>query len=302
MDTGLKPSDTSLGLTEADLPALFQSANESSIRGQRRFLFATRIRLIMLIVAGGSGAVGIGELSRWVGFVAAIAFSVALVAEVFILILRPERVWHEGRSAAESAKTLAWRYAVGGKPFAIQGSDRDADQLLLARLREMLRDLKDLDLAAALGAREQITKPMRELRAKSIEDRKSAYNIGRIEDQRIWYAKGSSRDERLARMWMTSMIAVEMSGVVLGLLRATGILDVDLLGLAATIAIAMAAWMQAKQHQAQARAYFVAAQELAAIHSEMRAETNEEEWASFVDQAEEAISREHVLWRASRST
>jgi hypothetical protein len=301
LDTGLKDTDAARGLVEASLPALFQSANQSSLKGQRRFLIATRLRLIMLIVAGGSGAAGVG--GRWIGFVAAVAFSVALVAEVSILILRPERVWHEGRSAAESAKTLAWRYAVGGEPFSLQqASDREIDQLFLARLREVLRDLRDLDLAAALGGAEQITQPMRELRAKTLEERKGAYKAGRIEDQRVWYAKGSSRDDRLARIWMTSMIAVEMAGVVLGLLRATDILDVDLLGLAATVAIAMAAWMQAKQHQAQARAYFVAAQELAAIHSEMQSETNETSWASFVDQAEEAISREHVLWRASRSS
>lgn len=290
-------------LDEGDLPALFQSADQSSLQGQRRFLSATRFRLVMLVLAATSSLVGFGEPgSEVVGWAAAAAFALALFAEVSILVMRPERVWHEGRSAAESAKTLAWRYAVGGNPFGIDAMDsRKADQLLLHRLQEVLRDLKNLELGAALG-QEQITDRMRSLRAKPLEERRRSYGIGRIENQRIWYANGAARDESRARLWMTSMIALEIVGVTLGVLRATGTLHVDLLAIAATLAGAIAAWMQVKQHQTQARAYFIAAQELAAIRSELSSQGAESEWATFVDQSEEAISREHVLWRASRSS
>ena len=289
-------------LDESDLPALFQSADQSSLQGQRRFLAATRFRLVMLVLAATSSLVGFGETgSEVVGWAAAAAFALALIAEVSILVMRPERVWHEGRSAAESAKTLAWRYAVGGNPFGIEEMDtRQADQLLLQRLKEVLRDLKNLELGAALG-QEQITDQMRAMRAKPMAERRRSYGIGRIENQRIWYANSAARDESRARMWMTSMITLEIVGVTLGVLRATGTLHIDLLGIAATIAGAIAAWMQVKQHQTQARAYFIAAQELAAIRSELASQETESEWAAFVDSAEEAVSREHVLWRASRS-
>lgn len=302
MDTLNPVSDSTL--SESALPALFQSANQSSMQAQRRFLFATRLRLIMLIIAGASGVVAIdgGPTSNLIGLIVAAAFVVALIAEFVILILRPERVWYEGRSAAESAKTLAWRYAVGGDPFPIAGPNSgETNQLFLNRLREILRDLRGLDLAPSAQGAEQITPQMRHLRARSLDERRSAYNIGRIEDQRRWYADRSAKDERAGRFWMTSMITIEVLGVVLGLLRATGVFRIDLLGLAATVAASIAAWLQAKQHQSQARAYFVAAQELAAIRSEIDERTTESQWATFVDEAEEAISREHVLWRASRS-
>ena len=42
-------------------------------------------------------------------------------------------------------------------------------------------------------------------------------------------------------------------------------------------------------------------QELAAISGQVDWAATEAEWAHFVDQAEEAISREHTLWRASRT-
>lgn len=305
METADTPRTGTTGavLNTTDLPALFQSADRSSLQGQRRFLAATRFRLVMLVLAASSSLVGFGEPgSAVVGWGAAGAFALALIAEISILVMRPERVWHEGRSAAESAKTLAWRYAVGANPFGIDELDiRRADELLLQRLKDVLRDLKNLELGAALGE-EQITEAMRSLRSMSISERRQAYGVGRIDDQRAWYATSGARDERRARLWMMSMITLEILGVTFGVLRATGTLHIDLLGIAATIAGSIAAWMQVKQHQTQARAYFIAAQELAAIRSELASQQTEAEWASFVDSAEEAISREHVLWRASRSS
>ena len=78
-------------------------------------------------------------------------------------------------------------------------------------------------------------------------------------------------------------------------------LRIDLLGLAGAVIAAGAAWVQAKQHQTLANAYAVASQELAAISAQVDWASGEQEWAHFVDQAEEAISREHTLWRASRT-
>jgi SMODS and SLOG-associating 2TM effector domain 1 len=45
----------------------------------------------------------------------------------------------------------------------------------------------------------------------------------------------------------------------------------------------------------------VASQELSAISGQVDWSASERDWAHFVDQAEEAISREHTLWRASRT-
>ena len=85
------------------------------------------------------------------------------------------------------------------------------------------------------------------------------------------------------------------------MLKATGVLRVDLLGLASAVVAGGAAWVQAKQHQTLATAYAVTSQELSTISGQVDWASTEQEWAHFVDQAEEAISREHTLWRASRS-
>jgi hypothetical protein len=79
-----------------------------------------------------------------------------------------------------------------------------------------------------------------------------------------------------------------------------GAVRADLLGIVAAAIAVVAAWMQTKQHETLGRAYSVTAQELAAVRTDWEADRNEDEWAAFVDEAEEAISREHTLWRASR--
>lgn len=84
-----------------------------------------------------------------------------------------------------------------------------------------------------------------------------------------------------------------------GGVKAVGWIDVDLLGIFAAAAAAATAWMQAKQHRNLATAYGVTSQELAAIASELEALSDESAWADFVTEAEDAISREHTLWRAS---
>ena len=62
----------------------------------------------------------------------------------------------------------------------------------------------------------------------------------------------------------------------------------------------MTAWLQTKQHQTLATAYTVTALELASVRSKIAYQNNEADWAKFVSDAEEAFSREHTLWKASR--
>jgi hypothetical protein len=70
----------------------------------------------------GAAAAGVFSLStpRRIDL-AAVATVVALVGavivEIWLLTDRPEQAWYDGRALAESAKTLAWRFAVGSAPF-----------------------------------------------------------------------------------------------------------------------------------------------------------------------------------------
>ncbi|PSK87503.1 uncharacterized protein DUF4231 [Murinocardiopsis flavida] len=284
-----------------DFPALMRAADSNSLKGQRRYLWVTRIQLGSLVAAAGFGMLSLqGERANLVASLAAVAFAAALISEIYRLKERPDRMWYAGRAVAESAKTLTWRYMVGGAPLAIKDMDSDrATELLLQRFTEIEHDVEPIWLVPAQGAPDQVSAAMRQVRELPLAERRELYLRERIDDQRSWYAVKSRWNARRSTLWSVCLAAVELAGLTAGILRAAGMVDVDLLGFAAALAAAGAAWMQAKQHQSLATAYAVASHELAAIRARMGQQTREEEWAMFVSDAEEAVSREHTLWRAS---
>lgn len=282
------------------LPPLHDAASEMSLRAQREFLWLTRIELAMLLLAAGGAVVTVeaGSADTPIGAaVGLIAFVIATLVRVYVLATRPERRWYEGRAAAESVKTLAWRYAVGGQPFPIRNTV-DADHLLVDRINEVLSNLDRLEGGAARGS--QITAEMRDLRRSPLAERKRAYDHDRIQDQQEWYTTNARQNRRLAVRWGLTVLGFQILGVLAGIARVSQWVDVNLLGIAAAAAAAATAWLQTRQHENLTTAYSVAAQELASIRSLLDEKDDEASWSSFVEDAEEAISREHTMWRASR--
>jgi hypothetical protein len=296
------PAPTAV-VAESEFPPLYLAADQNSLDGQRRYFNATRLRLAMLVLAAAFGLftwrTAGGDLA---GIGAATAFVVALLAELYLLQARPDRLWYDGRAVAESAKTLAWRYLVGGSPFGREEvNEREADKLLLDRFRQITGSLGGAHLVPITGAAEQISPALRRYRSLPLEERRELYRNGRIGGQQAWYARTARWNERRATQWSLVLTTLEAMGLAGGVLKATGVLRVDLLGLASAVVAGGAAWVQAKQHQTLATAYAVTSQELSTISGQVDWASTEQEWAHFVDQAEEAISREHTLWRASRS-
>ncbi|MFF3665187.1 DUF4231 domain-containing protein [Microtetraspora malaysiensis] len=289
-------------LPESEFPALYKAADRAAMAGQRRLLVATAVRLLSLVIAAifGSLSVVIGSLDA-AGTVAASAMGAALVTEVYLLTTRPERQWYEARAAAESAKTLAWRYLVGGQPFDVDENDHGADQLLLRRYSGITATLHGFAPVPVSDTDAQVTEGMRQVRALSLDERKRHYMIGRLDDQRAWYAARATRHERQAGRWLIALALLEAFGLVAAVLKSAQALDLDLPGILGAVAAAGVAWLQTRQHQQLANAYSIAALEVGAIVSRADWPTTESEWAHFVDEAEEAISREHMLWGASHS-
>jgi hypothetical protein len=258
------------------------------------------VRLGALLVAAFGGALTLTTAADFQigGGLAFLAFACALGAELFLATTSPLTAWYEGRAAAESAKTLAWRYMVRAEPFEIDSPDVDAQ--FLAQTYSLLQDLRSISLEAGVAGEQQISDTMREVRALDFDERRQTYLRDRIADQQRWYSEKARWNDRRARAWVLVSIVLEMAGLVGGALKAFGWINFDLLGFLAAAAGSVTAWIEAKQHRNLATAYGIASQELASIATELATLKSEERWAVFVSQAEEAISREHTLWRASR--
>ncbi|WP_438453000.1 DUF4231 domain-containing protein [Streptomyces asiaticus] len=286
-----------------DFPALYRAADANSLRGQRRYLRVMRFQLGALVIAAAFGVVALRAGGTDVAaVVASVAFGAALVSDVYMLKERPDRQWYAGRALAESTKTLTWRYMVGGSPLgAAELTVEQAEDLLLARFAEIEADVEPVLLIPDHGSPEQVTEGMRRTRALPLEQRRELYLRARIRDQQEWYGTKARWNERRATLWSVTLATLELLGLTAGVLKADGVIDIDLLGLAAALAAAGAAWVQTKQHQNLATAYAMAHHELATIGSRVRHMRTEEDWASFVGGSEDAVSREHTLWRASHS-
>jgi hypothetical protein len=237
----------------------------------------------------------------WAGVFAASCFVLALIVEGYLQQAKPERTWYEGRAAAESVKTLSWRYSVGGEPFNIGAEpEPTVAELFLDQLKGLFEVIRDLDLVPPTSSGQQITQAMRDVRGSSLSDRKALYERARVADQQNWYQRKAAWNKSRASTWTAAMLVIEAVGVVGGILKAVGTFEGDLLGFAGAIVAAMTAWLQTKQHRTLATAYTVTALELASVRSKIAHQNTESDWAKFVNDAEEAFSREHTLWKASR--
>jgi hypothetical protein len=281
-----------------ELPEAFVLTDAISIRSQQTFITSTRIQLLLLVVASAAGSFSwaVNGGWDWTALLAGVAFTAAAGLRLALLRSKPHRTWYDGRAAAESIKTLAWKYAAAGEPFTTGYDDADA------RFRGLVRDvLTSFDSLGEIASSSSIepTPIMQSTRALPLAERKQLYSRGRIGDQLHWYTSKANWNARRARFWGRVVLGLQVLAATGAFLKGFGIVDIDIFGLAAAAVASAAAWLETKQHDSVARAYRVAAEELASIQGLIDEQTTEESWGRFVAEAEEAVSREHTMWRAS---
>jgi hypothetical protein len=290
-----------MDLPDSALPGLYQAADQASLVAQRRYLFGSRLRLALVVAAAATGAFS-WRLGHGLDLAAAgtvVALVGAIAVEVWLLTEKPAQTWYDGRALAESAKTMAWRFAVGGAPIELTMPAADAERQFVSQLANLLRDAPHTSIAPTTAP--PISDEMRQLRAADLAIRKESYLRGRILDQNRWYAEKSGWNGRRALSWRIALLTAEVLGVIFALARAFGVISFDLTGVVAALIAAAVAWLAIKQHEGLERAYAYAANELAIVRNRLDGISAEGEWAREVSDAEEAISREHIMWRASRS-
>ncbi len=285
------------------LPAVYVAADRASGGGQRLALGFRASQLVALVLAAVLGAIpGGGGKVQWGALLAGVLFALVGLVEATILTLQPERTWYQGRAVAESVKSLAWRFAVAGLPFGKSESGAgNPDVHMAQRLREILNDFQDVHLVPLETPGDEITHWMRALRASSQAVRKRVYQKQRIEDQRNWYASNALRNQRRSVFWSIALLVIQSLGIFGAILKGIGVIDFEALGILSAVAASALAWLQIKQHATLSQAYSHAAHELSAIEASISPIHQEADWASFVDDAESAISREHTAWQAKRS-
>lgn len=292
-------------IPDSDYPYMFQAADSASLAGQNSYVETTRWRLILLSFAALLGLFSwqfswgeVGPIDA-LALTGAAAFIATLMLELNTWRTRPDKSWYDGRAVAESAKTLTWKFAAGGNPFPIDMGVDDAQRALLARLQSVKNDFPELVLSPLNAP--AISDWMIEQRQSTFDDRKKSYLAARINDQKNWYTDNAKLNKRRSKQWRFTLLSLEILGAALSLASAFNQDVTQLSSAIAAFLTAIVAWNQTKQHDFNARAYSAAIHDLTSAEAKLRLVVTEESWAREVDDAEEAISREHVVWLATRS-
>jgi hypothetical protein len=310
-------------LQENDLPALYRRADTLSISMQRRYFSMLAAELVCLTLGAFVGVFSAAKIHNgqltlvestapWFSpsyLIAGTLILAALVIRLYRFVGHADARWYGARAVAESAKSLAWRYAVGGQPFNLSLDTQAAETLLLRRLSDTLADVpRAVAHMLSVSVKDEVNPAsgtMNELRKQDLDVRIESYRTGRVDDQLRWYERKALDNHRLAHRTHWILAFLEAIGVVFILLQLalSGFIGASfpLEGFVAVVVTAGIAWSQAKRFQDLSISYNIATQEALTLENSSPKQPSEASWATFVDGAETAFSREHHLWRATRA-
>ncbi|WP_042403747.1 DUF4231 domain-containing protein [Streptacidiphilus carbonis] len=284
------------------LPDPFWAADLASLRGQDFALYWYRWQLGLTILAALFGTLPahrVGGVN--IAPVASLLLLAAAGATAWLLHRRaPQEQWYEGRSTAESVKALTWKYVVRAQPFEGEGRDAEADKRfndLVGRLPYSAQD------GPAPGAGTQVNAEMQAARAGTLRERRNLYVNERLRAQKVWYDSRANECDQKVQLWGVGLAVVFSAGLLIAALEATTFTSLHALGVIPACAAAATAWIQLRQYRPLAASYRLAAKELDRIaaglsHLRPEAPGAETEWSHLAREAEDAISREHIVWRA----
>ena len=232
---------------------------------------------------------------------------VAVVLAVGLLVLwigrsrQDDKAWFDCRAVAESVKTATWRFMMIAPPFE---NDDALDQRFVSEMQEIREARQECQKHVAgvvAASNPAITDFMRQMRSRTFADRKMFYIEQRLRDQKSWYSHKAQLNACSGARWFWVTVGLQIIGVIFAIIQAAaGGLGVNMVPVLTTCAAAVAAWNQMKRHDELMKTYALASQELGELEAIANSLTAESDFPQFVEQVEEAISREHTMWCARR--
>ncbi|BDZ47087.1 DUF4231 domain-containing protein [Naasia aerilata] len=284
-----------------ELAPFCAEADAAAAWHQRRFFRIHLLQLVLVVAAAVVAAVPIpGTTQLVLGVLAAVFFGVSLVLRVVMAQWNDESGWYAARRAAESAKSLCYRYAFGATDFERSRAEEEVEKRFIEEFGTLGADVLLVDEAPRGDDYSEVTEEMRRARALEFESLRRRYFGERIEDQERWFSSRAVHHLRRSRRWITFMLIAEVAGLALAVLKATGQVPIDLggfVGVMSALAAAFLAWTQLRQHSTLAASYRAQAVALRAYGRRL-ALLSEEEWPGFVAAVEGSLTAEHSRWQS----
>ncbi|MEI2281223.1 DUF4231 domain-containing protein [Paenibacillus polysaccharolyticus] len=277
-----------------------EAADEASIQSQRKYLNFIKIQLLLLFLTTLTSVLVV--YNRYFLAFVLIFMVINLTISTIIKLRKYEKVWYDGRALAESMKTITWRYIMKAEPF-IHSSEKDAEVFYIKSLNKVLEGRKELShkITSQIENKNYISNEMRRIRERNFKPRLKFYIKERIEEQQKWYSKKSDYNTKWEeRLFYFSIIFQVLAIAYIVVMLLISNLSLNLTAVFTSVVTLAATWLQTKQHNDLAQSYGVAAQELTQIHALGVEVEDESSLAQFVNDSENAISREHTLWTARK--
>lgn len=294
-----KPDTTAL-----NYPALFRSADRSSIKNQNHYLLGMKLYIgFSILGAAASASIEVFKVDHRLLPAISIAFFIIIIAiTIYQGVKRFDRTWYNTRAVAESVKTRTWRYVMRAEPYLDAQDLIAVKKLFFADMRSILDQNKEVghELLKDIAELSTITDSMDHIRAGTMEERLEYYKVHRTLDQLAWYKRKTDWNKRRAIQWFIGLIAAHASAIALLVIEMYSS-NLKLPSEAImVVASGILAWMQIKRFQDQATAYSLTANEIRIIHDQGELITTESELSDYVKDAENAFSREHTQWVARK--
>lgn len=280
-------------------PSLYDFTNKRSASYQRKYFFLLRFEYCILICSAVNAFVNYKE--KYV--VALILFSTLMLLMVLNLKKKSEQEWYKYRAITESIKTVSWKFSMRAEPFNDESEARNIESL-----SKYLEDIvggsefisKSIDPKKIDES--TITDDMKKIRLLTFEQRRDVYVDGRITDQRDWYVAKAQFNKDAGKKWNIGMFCIYAVAFLCCLFNASisepnNAIPISVL---TTVASSLVGWIQVKRYSELSASYLLTAHEIGVIKEQASYISSENDFSSFIRDAETAFSREHTQWIARR--
>ena len=295
-------------MNHSDYPCSFKTSDKASLSCQKNHIIFSVIHFGLLILAALFSSFifdvssNLYKMSVW-GII--ITLLLALTLKFVMKIAGWDKQWYDLRAVAESMKTVTWRYLIGAKPFGLEHKQDEIDRKFVEEVNSIIKSRPSIQgaMSTCLASGKQISDRMREIRKiTDIEEKKKIYLKGRVEDQKNWYSNKAKYNGLREQLWFTLIIIVEVLAIFLAFYMLNAKSNIfNPIGVITTLAGIFVAWTETKRFRELSQSYTLAAQELASAASLIENVHDQASLAIYVDDTENAISREHTMWCAKRS-
>lgn len=318
-------ADEPLTIEYMELPEIARAASARARHGKTLFLWVAAAGLISLTISSTADVLdqqlSAAHLPHFVTVQGHVVNLVAALGSIFLLVAllvrnyrgtqQLDRPWYASRIMAEEIKSLAWRYAVRGRPFELDTSPGQAEEQLREQLRRYAVTAlsQRLSLAAPPAPKDtdttshaDITPSMLTLRSQSRDVRRQHYAALRIRSQWRFYTSEADKYHQRERWTAWALNGIKVLGVIWAALFVVGTVPIELFGVTSTIVAAATSWLLLNQYASLAATYGMMARLMLSYHgscSDPKRQWTDTQWADFVAEVEGVLSEEHVAWRST---